>query len=87
VVYVDDVRLTDNQNKVTQARMMRKHRELERIHGPMIDQIIQSETATDQNGEYKYHDGTQVSYHAEILQNGNIEETCDGETFTWKVSS
>ena len=87
VVYVDNVQITDEQNQVTQARKTRKHRELERAHGPMIDQVIQSETDTAQDGVYKYNNGTEVSYHAEVLQNGNIEETCDGETFTWEVSS
>lgn len=87
VVYVDNVRLTDDRNQVTHARCMRKHRDHERAYGPMIDQVIQSETDTTQDGVYEHHDGTQISYHVEILSNGNIQETCDGETFTWEVSS
>jgi hypothetical protein len=87
VTYVDNIRLTDNRNKVAHARCLRKHRELERAHGPMIDQIIQSETDTAQDGVYEFNDGTQVSYHLEVLQSGDIEETCDGEAFTWEVSS
>ncbi|PSQ46129.1 hypothetical protein BRD15_10130 [Halobacteriales archaeon SW_6_65_15] len=86
-VFVDNIRLTDDRNQVTRARITRKHRELERAYGSMIDQVIQSETDTTQDGVYKYGNGTEVSYHAEVLENGNIEETCDGETFTWEVSS
>lgn len=86
-ICIDNVRLTDDRNQVDQARYMRQHREHERAHGPMIDQKIQSQTDTTQDGVYEYHDGTQISYHVERLANGNIQETCDGETFTWEVSS
>jgi len=86
-VFVDNIRLTDDRNQVTKARKTRKHRELERVHGPMIDQVIQSESDEAQDGVYEHDNGTEVSYHVEVLDNGNIEETCDGETFTWEVSS
>jgi hypothetical protein len=85
-VFVDNVRLTDDRNQVTRARCQMKQQELERAHGPMINQIIQSESDTTQEGVYQYEDGTEVSYQLEKLQNGNVEETCDGDTFTWEVS-
>jgi len=65
---------------------MEKQQELKRAHGPMVNQVIQSETDTTQDGVYRYQDGTEVSYHVKRLQNGNVEETCDGETLTWEVS-
>ncbi|QIO25365.1 hypothetical protein [Haloarcula sp. JP-L23] len=87
VVYVDNVYLTDDQNQVTQTRWMRKQKALERTRGLMIDQVVQSETSTTQDGVYRYSDGTEMAYHLEMLQNGNVEETYDGESFVWEVSS
>jgi len=86
-VCVDNVRVTDDHNEVTHARWTRKHRELERTHGLRTDQIIQSQSSTTQQGVYEYRDGTQISYQLDMLQNGNVQETCDGETFVWEVSS
>jgi len=85
-VCVDNVQITDDHNQVTQARKMDLHQEHVRAHGPMIDQITQSETSTAQDGVYEHYDGTQVSYRLEMLSNGNIKETCDGKTFTLEVS-
>jgi hypothetical protein len=87
VTYVDNVQLADDRNQITNARCVLKQRDLERAHGLRIDQVVRSETATTQDGVYKYSDGTEVAYQIEKLQNGDVEETCDGETFHWEVSS
>jgi len=86
-VCIDNVHVTNNRNKVTHARKILLHRENARAHGSMVNQIIQSETATTQDGVYRYYDGTELPYHMEILEGGDIEETVDGETFRWTGES
>ncbi len=86
VVYVDNIRLTRERNLVTNARWARKQRDMERAYGPMTDQVITSQNATRQDGYYEFSNGGTVAYYAEVLQNGNIRETCDGDTFVWEVS-
>lgn len=83
-VFVDNIRLVDDPNEVTNATFFQKHCDLERAHGVRIKQEIQSQTEMTQDGVYKHDDGTDVSYHMEILANGDIEETVDGDTFCWK---
>jgi len=87
VTYVDNAFLTDDRNQVTHGRWVRKQCDLERAYGLMTDQVIQSESDTAQEGVYQYQDGTEVSYKVEKLQNGDVEESCDGDTFRWGVSS
>lgn len=67
--------------------MVRKHRALARIHGPQTDTTVQTNTATLREGLFEFQDGTQVSYRAEILQNGDLKATIDGETFQFQGGS
>lgn len=86
-ICIDNVHLTDDHNKATNAIKFRKQRELERKYGLMIDQVIQSHSDGSQDGVYKYSDGTEVSYTIKKFQNGDVEETVDGETFRWTGGS
>lgn len=86
-VLVDNVRLTNALNELTEGAFFQKHRELELAYGVRTDQVIQSETDTTQDGVYKYYDGTEVSYQLKKLQDGDIEETVDGDTFRWTRGS
>ena len=52
-----------------------------------MDQAIESQSDTTQDGLYKYNDGTEVPYTIEKLQSGDVEETLDGETFRWTGGS
>jgi hypothetical protein len=87
VVYVDNVLVTDDLDEVTTTRCTRKHRELERAHGPKTGQVVESESDTLQEGVYQYRDGTEVPYEIEKFDNGDIEERVDGDAFRWKGGS
>lgn len=86
-VIVDNIYLTDHRNSVTTAACTRKHRDLEREHGPRIGQEIESEDDTLQEGMYEYSDGTEVAYELEIYENGEIEERVDDAAFRWEGGS
>ncbi|WP_139229682.1 hypothetical protein [Halogeometricum limi] len=83
-VLIDNIRLVDDSTQLTRAKISQKHRDLIRAHGPMLDQEIQSQTDMVQTGVYNYYDETEVPYRIELLSNGDIEETIDGETFYWE---
>jgi hypothetical protein len=81
VVYVDNVRLTDNRNYVAMTRCVRKRCDLERTHGLRVGTVVQSESDTVQNGAFEYEDGTQISYSIELLSDGDRQLDIDGDTF------
>jgi len=86
VTCVDNLMVSSNLNRLTHAQWMQKQRDKQRANGVLVDQEVQSQSQSAQDGVYKYYDGTQVSYHVEQLPNGNLEETVDGDTFEWEVS-
>lgn len=86
-VMVDNIRLTNDLNEMTQGAFFQKHQELEIAHGLRTDQVIQSQTETTQDGVYKFYDGTEIAYQLKKLENGDIEETVDGDIFRWTGGS
>lgn len=83
-VLIDNVRLTSDSNEFTEGAFFQKRRELELARGLQVDQVVQSQTATTQDGVYQYYDGTEVAYQTEKIADGVIEQTVDGETFRWE---
>lgn len=86
-VLVDNVRLASDLNEYSDGAFFHKHRELELARGLQVDQVVQSQTDTTQDGVYQYYDGTEVAYTTEKIADGVIEQTVDGETFRWTEDS
>lgn len=84
VVYVDNIHLSNNHDRVALTRCVRKRRELERVHGLRVDTVVQSESDTVQDGVFEYEDGTQIDYRAKLLSDGTRKLEIDGETFHFK---
>jgi hypothetical protein len=80
-VFVDNVHLTDDRNRVALTRCFRKRCELKRTHGLKVGSTVQSETDTVQEGVYEYADGTEIPYRVEMVSEDERELEIDGEVF------
>nr|WP_233340448.1 hypothetical protein [Haloprofundus sp. MHR1] len=83
VVYVDNIRLTNNKTDVTHASCAHKTRALQRAHGACVEETVDAIDSSTQSGEFVYSDGTRVPYSGEILADGSVEMTIDGEAFRY----
>jgi len=79
--YFDNVHLTDDRGQVTVTRWTRKLRSLERSYGLRVDSRIDQSTETLQTGAFVYKDGTNVSYRAELLDDGDIRVDINDDSF------
>lgn len=82
--YVDNVRFGDNEERVELGRWRLKRREVRREYGFRTDKTVETLTETVQKGVVTYTDGTELPYRGEILDDGTLELTLDGEVFRFR---
>lgn len=85
--YVDNVRAGDDDERVELGRWRLKRRELRRERGFRANKTVDTLTDTVQEGIVTYTDGTELPYRGEILDDGTLELTIDGERFEFRGGS
>lgn len=81
LVTFDDIRLTDDVAEQQASASREKKLALYREHGMIVERTFEERTGSLEHGTLVFVDGTEVPYSFEVLADGRLEYTIDGETF------